>query len=498
METGLTKNQIVSELTRSEHGDLMKYVATGRAAATQEPEFFAHLIAWDAIKGQVRDAHVALPVISLGTQGFPQDFIENSLAHIALLRPRDFLRAYRFGLDLKLKSRAKKILNGLTSQYLGYLEASKSRWDRAAVQHRRTLKELYALAHIKPSARAQRVLFLNNYPPNSVFEKIAELKRMPVTEAAGTIMEFKIPFLVAVGALGARAKEPDLVLALIERMSATELVTNTKMLEKLGVKTVPILRAAFEEALEKASKSKRSTLKTTRAAEQIEDAGLREKVVKLQERQLQNLGGIEGSWLVLGDKSGSMSDAIETARQIAGILTKMVKGRVSLVFFDTEPRFLDVTGKTYEQIKTLTKSVSAGGGTSIGCGLKSAMARKADIDGIAIISDAAENTAPYFINEYARLTKDLGKDVPVYLYRCGNSLPYGMDRDLAASFKGAGLYLAEFDVRKGVDFYSLPNLVATMRTNPYSLADEIFATPLLTLKQVLKEDANVNQSVEAA
>jgi len=492
METGLTKNQIISELTRSEHGDLQKYVPTGRAAAAQEPEFYAHLIAWDAVKGQIRDAHVALPVISLGTENFPQDFVENSLAHLALLRPRDFLRAYRFGLNLKLRSKARKTLNVLTAEYLHDLEANKGRWDRTAVQHRRTLKELYALAHVKPSARAQRVLFLGNYPPGSVFEKIAALRSMSAIEAAGTIMECRIPFLVAIGALGAKAKDKDLVLALIERMSPAELVTNTKMLQKLGVNTDPVLRVAFDEAVTRASKSKKVTLKTTRAAEQLEDEGLRAKVVALQEKQLQNLGGIEGNWLVLGDKSGSMSEAIETARQVAGILTKMVKGRVSLVFFDSEPQFLDVTGKTYEQIKAATKAIYANGGTSIGCGLKSAMARKAEIDGIAVISDAAENTPPYFVNEYAQLTKELGKDVPVYLYRCGNSQPYGGDTDLAESFKRHGLYLAEFDVRKGVDFYSLPNLVATMRTNPYSLADEIFATPLLTLKDVLKEDANVN------
>lgn len=492
METGLTRNRIISELTRSEHGDLKKYLKVGRTAAKQESEFYAHLIAWDALKGQIRDAHIALPVISLATEEFPKDFVENSLAHIALLRPRDYLRAYRFGLDLKLKSKQRKALKFLTAQYLHDLEANKNRWDRTAVQHRRTLKELYALSHTKPSARAQRVLFLKNYPPDSVFEKIAKLKDMNATEAAGTILENRIPFLVATGALGTKAKETDLVLALIERMSPTELVTNTKMLEKLGVKTVPILRAAFDEALQKAAKSKKATLKTTRLAEQIEDESFREKIVKLQEAQIQNLSGVDGNWLVLGDKSGSMEQAIETARQVSAILAKMVKGTVSLVFFDVSPRFLDVTGKTYDQIKAMTKSITAGGGTSIGCGLLAAIEKKVEIDGIAVISDAAENTAPYLVDQYKAFSRAVGKEVPVYLYRCGKSQVGQNDEDLAKQFQDARLDLQEFDVTQGVDFYSLPNLVATMRTNRYSLADEIFATPLLTLKDVLKEDANVD------
>ena len=90
-------------------------------------------------------------------------------------------------------------------------------------------------------------------PKGSVFEAVAGLKKMSPVEAAGAILKFKIPFLVAAGALEEKAKEPDLVLALINRMSSSELVNNTKTLEKLGLKTNPALRGAFEKALEKAA-----------------------------------------------------------------------------------------------------------------------------------------------------------------------------------------------------------------------------------------------------
>jgi hypothetical protein len=43
-----------------------------------------------------------------------------------------------------------------------------------------------------------------------------------------------------------------------------------------------------------------------------------------------------------------------------------------------------------------------------------------------------------------------------------------------------------FDIRGGVDYYSLPNLASTMRTKTYGLVDEIMATPLLSLNDVLK------------
>jgi hypothetical protein len=431
-------------------------------------------------------------MISLAVPEFPQDYLENSLAHIAALRPREFLRAYRFGYDLKLTARGRKILNKLTADYLRNLEANTKMWDRTAVQHRRTLKELYALTHTKPSARAQRVLFKNNYPPGSIFEKISKLKDMAPVEAAGTIIENRVPFLVAMGALGSKVKDQDLVLALIERMSPTELVTNVKMLEKMGVKTVPALKSAFEDALERASKSKKGTLKTTRAAEVVVDEVVKAKLQSLQEKQLQVIGGVDGNWVILADKSGSMSEAIETARQVAGILAKMVKGQVSLIFFDTAPRFFDVTGKTYEQIKAITKGVSANGGTSIGCGLQSAIEYKVECDGIAVVSDAQENAAPYFWDVYKKFCEKTGTEVPVYLYRCDIAMTGYADDDLAKSAQKRRVDLQEFNLGNKVDFYSLPNLVKTMRTNRYSLADEIFAVPLLTLKEVLKEDANVN------
>jgi hypothetical protein len=45
-----------------------------------------------------------------------------------------------------------------------------------------------------------------------------------------------------------------------------------------------------------------------------------------------------------------------------------------------------------------------------------------------------------------------------------------------------------FDLRDGkTDYYSIPNLVQTMRSNQYSLVDEIMATPLLSLSEVLKD-----------
>src|SRR5262249_41628389 len=158
-----------------------------------------------------------------------------------------------------------------------------------------------ALAHVKPSLRAQEILFNRRYPAGSLFEVVANLKDMSAAEAAGTIMELRLPFLICLGALGAKSKDPDLVLALIQRMSPTELVTNAKMLERLGVNKNPALRGAFQEGLKRAATSTANILKTTRAVDEIADVEIKEQLRGLQEKQLAK-GGVEGSWLVLADK----------------------------------------------------------------------------------------------------------------------------------------------------------------------------------------------------
>jgi hypothetical protein len=487
-EAGVTKQALISQLSKSAHGSLKEYVPVGKTGFQQEPEFMSHLTAWDRVRGQIRDSKVALPIIGLSILT-DEELVDNALAHIALLGPRELARAYRFALEIRLPGKMRQ-LRRLVESYLHQKEEDKG-WDHLAIQHRGTLQELYALTSTKPAKeRTNIVLYGRTFekvkaplPKGSVFEVVANLKNMAPTEAAGSIMKYRIPFLIAMGALGEKAKEPDLVLALIGAMSSSELVNNTKMLEKLGIKTNPALRSAFEEGLKKAATSKKNTLKTTAAVEAVEDEGLKEKLRGLQKKQIDAAGGPEGNWLILADRSPSMQRAIEFAKHVAASLVQFVKGRVYLVFFDSSPMTVDVTGLSLDQIMKATRHIGTGSATSIGCGLNRMLVEKIDIDGIAIVSDGEENTAPHFVDVYKKYAVFAGKDVPVYFYHCDG----GRD-NLTANTNSAGIEMQTFDLRHGqADYYAIPNLVQTMRSNRYSLVDEIMATPLLSLDDVLKK-----------
>lgn len=483
METGLTKNRIVAELTRSAHGELKQYAPIAKQAAMQEPEFTAHLIAWNERNGHIRDSKVALPICSLSIPSFDGELAENSLAHLALLDPRNLLRAVRFGREVKTPLHGRAVLR-LVERYLRAREDRPNWWNATAVQHRGSMKELYALCHVKPSEHANKILFKGWKPAGSAFEVIARLKDMATQEAATAIMKHRLPFLIVSGALGKKAKDPDLLLAMVEQMTPNEVITNAKMLERFGVKDTPAARGALEAKLQEAAQAKKGTqaLKTTRAAEALGDSKLAERLRGVQEKQLDKLA-VEGNWLVLGDKSGSMSVAIETARHIAATLARLGKGNVYLVFFDTAPRAIDATGKDYDVLLKETARISGNGGTCFGCGMQYAYEKDLEIDGIAIVSDGGENTAPLFADVYQKYCKKFDKEPPVYFY-----IVPGSDRNVfSGHMASAGLDLQEFDLRESkIDYYSLPNLVSTMRTKRYGLVEQIMEMPLLTLNDAFK------------
>lgn len=488
-EKGFNRNDFITAMGQSPHGDLSVYADMVASARRRDQEFLAHAIAWNEINGKVRDARIAFPVLSLETEAASKlltlpgclvgELVENSWAHILMQSPRDLARGYRFALS-RPNFKRRGTFRDYICRYLRAREDEPNWWDRTVVQHRSSVKELYALAHVKPSAHAQRILFESNYPGGSVFAAIRDLSAMSAPDAASTIVKHRLPFLIIRGALGKKAKEPDLLMAMIQSMSPTELVTSAKTLEDMGMKLHPQTRAAFEEGLKKVATSKKQVLKTSVAAEKV-SVETREKLAAVQEKQVKALGP-EGDWLVFGDCSGSMHTAIEAARFVAGTLAGAIKGRVHLVFGNTEPRYFDATGKTLDEIKKETRLVSANGGTSIGCGLDYIMKKGHVVNGIVLVTDCGENSYPLFVPTYQAYCKRFGIEPGIYVVLLKGDAPA-----LLEGLKVAGVAATISDMRTaGVDYHSLPNLVMTMRANRYSLLDDIMETKLVTVAEVLR------------
>ena len=377
------------------------------------------------------------------------------------------------------------MLKQAVTRYIRAQEANRGRWNKTALLHRKSLKALYALYHVKPAKFAQRILFEGDTPPNSVFEAVKQLRNMSPQEAAGTILNYKIPFQVAKDKVPGLENKPEITMALMEQMTGAELINNTNMLKRLGVFTSPTLKAAYDKAAERAMQDKKvSTLKASKAIEHVSDPTAKKKLKKIQDDQLIKLGGIDGDWLVLGDKSGSMRSAIEVARQVSALIAQQVKGAVHLVFFNTHSYPFDATNKDFDEITELTKRMHADGGTSIGVGLDYIMSKGILVNGIAICSDGGENSSPYFADTYKKYAAKFGIEPTIYFFR----VPGETDR-LSGWCNDDRILLETFDIKDRTDFYALPNLVKTMRTSRYTLVEEIMDTPLLTLAEVFKDAA---------
>lgn len=500
MEQQYSRTQLIEKLNLSLHGKLEEYRPVFSAACTRDPEFLAHLIAWDYVNGQIKDTKIALPVITLATPGYPDELAENSLAHIAMQPPRELEKSLRFAIAASMPARRQKRLESVIRRYLAFKEKEPGKWNRLAIRHRRALKSLYALTHAPMAEWASNILFRNQYAPGSIFADVRQLSAMSPAQVAATIQKWHLSPLVVSGAMaGAKDKQKDsgVLAATMDQMSDTELVTRSASLVRDGVAKDENLKEKFRGKVAKASKSNKATLKTGHKAEEVEDEGIKEMLKELQERQIENQKaagrGIEGNWLVISDCSSSQSAAIELGVQVAAAIARFVTGTVWLLFCNTDVvKVVDATGKSLEYLQQQAKFIVAVGGTSYGVGLEWAADKKLELNGVAIVGDGGENHLP-FGHAMVRYEKYMGTRPAVYLYQTycdpryrGTNGDPGLFARYMQSY-GGGEFTA-FDLTSGkVDYYSLPNLVQSMNVSRFGVVEKIMACPLVTLDMVIPE-----------
>lgn len=494
-----SQSALLASLMQIHHGELKNYLPVAVPAAKSDPELFAHLVAWDANSGKVKDSKRAMPLIALrGLTSEHVEFAENAVAHLLLLSPRELAAAYRFNHEmvqagLYIPGGHRRMLEKGIRMYLTVREAKNRWWDSAAVSDRSAMKYLYKVVHQVPSARAQAVLFRKNerhgervpYPHGSAFEAITKLAKISTVEAGGLIQKFNIPVEVAIGA-GVNLKDEQIQLAIVEGMTGNQILNMTGMLKKLGAFDNPKIKAAYDAAVERAKTDKRvNTFRATKAAEVMgADTKEAKKLIAIQEVQEKSLKGIQGDWLVIGDKSGSMNVSIEVTRHIAAALSSQVKGKVYLVYVDGSPRAKDVSGKTFDEILKMTKDVIAGGNTNLGCGLEYAREKNWLVQGIVLVSDGGENCHPVLAEEYQGYVKKFGIEPSLTFFH----VP-GDNDHFSANADRLGVRYTKYELGKSVDLYSLPGLVRSLKPGRYGLLDEVMEFPLLTFDQVFKKAA---------
>ncbi|MEC4983565.1 MAG: hypothetical protein SAJ37_07525 [Oscillatoria sp. PMC 1068.18] len=461
--------EMLNSLLTTPHRKLEEVAELHQMMVELDPIFYGHLAVWYQRNGDVRD-HKEVFIGNLLTSGLDehrdagfvvlQEFPPYQVARIV-----DFMKVH--------KNKVPRSARTAVRRYLTKREANPEFFDRAALRGRKSMKHLYATLHIKPGARADAVLFKDQPPADSLSFQLKQLaKAKSPTEQAKLIVEHKIPYTIAVGAI--KQMTPTVMVALINSMSPQEVINNLKSLQKRGAMENAQVKQLIDEKLEKAQSDKRvSALKSRVAADVTQlDADTAAKLERVMDEQVKKRGSIKKPTALLVDKSSSMESAIEIGKQIAALISGVAEADLFVYAFDTMPYPVKAAGNNLSDWEKAFRHVSAGGATSIGCSVEAMRLRKQVVEQIILVTDQGENTAPYFGVAFDAYCQELQVKPNVLIVKVGSSYDW-METKLQErqvqvdTFTFAG------------DYYSLPNLIPMLsRPSRLELLMEIMDVPL--------------------
>jgi hypothetical protein len=464
---------ILNTLLTTPHRKLDQVFPTHTQMIKQDPLFYGHLAAWYNDTGEVRD-HKECFVINLCLSDF-EGHREAGLAMLREMPPYQVARVVDFVHGRKDKKTSKKEKNkpvqtvvenyGLFKnvprsmktevvRYLKERETDHEWFDSSVVIARKYMKRLYALLHVNPGERAQKILFEDKPPEDSKLFAIKELvKATTPADQAKVIMEHKVPYRIAATVVSAMT--PTVLLALIDVMSSQELINNLGALKRRGAFDNPDLKALIEKKLEKAKGDKR--VAALKATEAVKVAGLDEATNKqleaVADTQVKAKGRINRNTAILVDKSGSMNQAIELGKQIGSMISAIMENADLYVYaFDTMAYPIKAQGPSLADWEKALKGISAGGGTSCGVPLEYMIRAKQKVENIILITDEGENQTPLFVPTLQRYIEMVGSQPSVCIVKT-----QGATNQLEVNMQRAGLQCDAWSFNG--DYYSLVGLI---------------------------------------
>ncbi|MEM6645589.1 MAG: vWA domain-containing protein [Bacteroidota bacterium] len=473
--------QLLNSLLTTPRGNLEAVAALHDALLKQDAVFYGHLAVWYLDNGAVRD-HKEVFVGMLLTSDWPAHR-EAGFELLQRLPPYQVARAVQY--MKRHRGKVPRLARTAVTRYLRRREAQPERFDRAALVGRKAMKHLYAALHIRPSARADAILFKNEPPADSLAYRVKQIARAATPgEQAALIAEHRVPYTVAVGAV--RAVTPAVLAALVNAMTPQETINHLKSLKARGAFDHPHVKGLIEAKLAEAQQDRRvSAYKAKVASEAVPLTDeTQAKLAEVTQAQVKRLGTIRRATALLVDKSGSMTVALEVGKRLAALISGVTEAPVYVVAFDSvafsvtpgasglRKLFAREPATTLDAWEQAFAPLRASGSTSIGAGLDWLRRKRIAVEQVVIVTDEGENTAPYFTDVLAAYQRKLNTAVDVTIVKVGWASDV-LERRLRA-------VQAPFDTYtfRG-DYYALPNLVPLLaRPSRLELLTEILDTPL--------------------
>lgn len=482
-----TRLNVLNSLLTCPHRGLESVWTVHDDMVRQDPRFYAHLAAWYANQGEVRD-HKEVFCASLAVSDFPGhrdvglalirklplyevarvvDFISG---RVRVVRAKDGkVTPQRSGLFRNLP----RSLKTEVTRILREKEADEATFDRAVVYGRKDMKRLYALLHVKPAPRAQAILFEDAPPADSMPAALKTIARTadPV-EQARLIAEHRVPYRIATGLV--KKMTPTVLVALIDAMSPQELINSIAAIERHGALADAEVKALVERKLGAAKTGGRVSAFKAKVAAAV--APLCESITnalhKVTEAQLDKQGKIRRSTALLVDKSGSMTEAIELGKRIGSMISSMSEAGLIVYAFDTMAHPITCASTDLRSWEAAFAGIKADGGTACGVAIDRMRRKGERVDQIVIVTDEQENAGPYFAAELARYRQELKLMTDVIIVKVR-----GASNHLEQTMTRAALPFSTYAFSG--DYYALPNLAMLLsRPSQLELLEEIMDHPL--------------------
>jgi len=461
--------EMLNSLLTTPHRKLEQVADIHKLIVEVDPIFYGHLAVWYQRNGDVRD-HKEVFVGHLLSSNLTEHreagfMLLQELPPYQVARVVDFMKQHRDKLPRSTRTAVRR--------YLAKREQNPALFDRAALRGRKAIKHLYASLHIKPNDRANAVLFRNDPPADSLAAGLKQLaKTDSAAEQARLIVEFKIPYTIAVGAI--KQLTPTVLVALINSMTPQEAINALKSLQARGAMNHPEVKQLIDAKLEAAKTSSRvSAFKASVAADAVQlDADTVAKLEQVTNEQVKQRGTITRPTALLVDKSGSMNQAIEVGKRLAALISGVTEAELVVYAFDTIPYPVTAKGKELSDWERAFQHLKAGGGTSLGSALAAMQRKRQVVDQIILVTDEGENSSPYFSEVYKAYCRELGVMPNVVIVRVGFA-----SEQVARQLRQQQAPVDTFSF-KG-DYYALPNLVPLLtRPSRLELLMEILEMPL--------------------
>jgi hypothetical protein len=515
--------EILNTLLTTPHRELEKIWPVHCELLEKDPRFYVRLAAWYHDQGDVRD-HKEMFVVNLVLSDFP-GHRDVGLAMLRGLPPYQVVRVVDFisgrkktrkarkgekskapgGTSKAGRQRAARRLFGSrkpqapepagppgkiteefglfrnvprsvkteVARYLREREADPEWFDSSVLAARKAMKRLYALLHVRPGERAQKILFDENPPADSRLHALRELTAAESpADQARAIVEHRIPYRVAATVI--RQMTPAVLVALVEQMSPQELINSLGGLKRRGALGVPEIKAMVEAKLGEAKTADRvSALKAEKAIEAAGVSGeMRKALEDVADTQIKAKGRISRPTALLVDKSSSMHAAIELGKRIGAMVSAVCESELFTYAFDTMAHEITSEGRDLADWERAFQGITAGGATSCGVALKYLQRKEQYVEQIIMITDEQQNTPPAFVPALCEYREAVKADPSVVIVRT----PGGSDY-VEKQCRREGVQVDVF--RFTGDYYALPNLVPMLsRPSKLELLMEIMDYPL--------------------